>query len=109
MPFLSPPDSPGVPLGQVGRGACLEVGIDELLAGALVNRHNIVIVSLSTRKEVTYGEFGLLVVKVVLEEDEAHAVSVGRSEERLERVPGLCGALMAGRDGAVGRVERERL
>jgi len=45
---------------QVGRGARLEVGIDEFLAGALVDWHNLVAASLSARDEVTNGEVDLL-------------------------------------------------
>jgi len=48
-----------------------------------------------------------VVVEIVLEDEEAFAVGVGCSEERLECIPGLCSALLTRRDDEVGRVERE--
>jgi len=82
--------------GQIRRGACLEVGIDKFLAGALADRHNLVTAGLSAREEVASGKVDLLAVEVVLEHDEALAAGVGRIEEQLEGVPGLRGALLDG-------------
>ena len=45
----------------------------------------------------------------MLDDDEALAVGVSRSDERLECVLGLCGALLARRDDEASRVERNWL
>jgi len=93
--------------GHFGRGALLEVGVEKLLAGVLVDRHNLVAARLGAREEVANGEVDLTVVEVVLEDDEAFAVGVVCGEERLKWVPDLCGALLTRRDDDVGRVGRE--
>jgi len=59
--------------------------------------------------KVVNGEVDLLVVEVVLEDNEALAISVGRSEKPLERVPGMCGTLLTRGNDEAGRVERDRL
>ena len=82
--------------GQVSRVPRLEVGVEELLAGTLVDRHNLVAASIGAREEVTNGEVDLLVVEVVLEDDEVLAVGVSRSDKRMEGVLDLRGALLDG-------------
>jgi len=72
--------------GRVGRGARLEVGVDEILAGALVDRYRLVAARLGAREKVANDEVDLLVVEVVLDHDEALAVGVSRSDERMEGV-----------------------
>jgi len=94
---------------QEGRSRCASRGgVDEILAGTLVDWYNHVAARLCTREEVAIanGEVDMLVIEVVLEDDEVLAISVG-GDKRLESILGLRSTLLAGRNEAVNRGFRD--